>query len=182
MFYFRKYSEKRHGRSSSRTCPRFRYINILCFCLLFSLFQSPDLIPFQSRNMTDLGLPGGVNPLDFLHKLATQRGLPRPDFVQVGEQGLPHNKVFVWQCSFYQVVAQGSGRSKKEAKVAAARAVRDQLNFNELPPPPTFQSQMERKLKRRMNSNGSCGDFANGAESSAKVQKYDYSLHFQCYR
>ena len=69
--------------------------------------------------MTDLGLPGGVNPLDFLHKLATQRGLPRPDFAQVGEQGLPHNKVFVWQCSFYQVVAQGSGRSKKEAKVAA---------------------------------------------------------------
>ena len=131
--------------------------------------------------MTDLGLPGGVNPLDFLHKLATQRGLPRPDFAQVGEQGLPHNKVFVWQCSFYQVVAQGSGRSKKEAKVAAARAVRDQLNFNELPPPPTFQSQMERKLKRRLNSNG---EFAgNGAESSAaKAQKYDYSLHFQCYR
>ena len=129
--------------------------------------------------MAELGLPGGVNPLDFLHKLATQRGLPRPDFVQVGEQGLPHNKVFVWQCSFYQVVAQGSGRSKKEAKVAAARAVRDQLNFNELPPPPTFQSQMERKLKRRLNSNG---DFAGNGAESAKAQKYDYSLHFQCYR
>eukprot|EP00093_Oithona_nana_P010101 10101.XXX_52713_54495_1 [CDS] Oithona nana genome sequencing. len=128
--------------------------------------------------MAELGLPGGVNPLDFLHKLATQRGLPRPDFVQVGEQGLPHNKVFVWQCSFYQVVAQGSGRSKKEAKVAAARAVRDQLNFNELPPPPTFQSQMERKLKRRLNSNG---DFAGNGAESAKAQKYDYSLHFQCY-
>ena len=129
--------------------------------------------------MSELGLPGGVNPLDFLHKLATQRGLPRPDFVQVGEQGLPHNKIFVWQCSFYKVVAQGSGRSKKEAKVAAARAVRDQLDFDELPPPPTFQSQMERKLKRRQNTNG---DYANGAEGAAKAPKYDYSLHFQCYR
>ena len=32
-------------------------------------------------------LPGGVNPLDFLYKLATQRSLQPPEFKQVTEQG-----------------------------------------------------------------------------------------------
>jgi len=113
--------------------------------------------------------------LDFLHKLATQRGLPRPEFLQLGEQGLPHNKLFMWQCSFNSVVAQATGRSKKEAKVAAARAVRDQLNFEELPPAPTFQSQLEKK-KRKME-----GGENGGAMDSKKSRKYNYASHFQCY-
>lgn len=128
--------------------------------------------------MNEPGLPGGVNPLDFLYKLATQRGLTRPEFHQLGEQGLPHNKIFMWQCSFHNIVAQGSGRSKKEAKVAAARAVRDQLNFGELPPPPTFQSVMEKK-KRKFQSDSGGENADNGNE--AKSRKYDYSRHFQCY-
>jgi len=123
--------------------------------------------------MTEVGLPGGVNPLDFLHKLATQRGLARPEFLQLGEQGLPHNKLFMWQCSFNNVVAQATGRSKKEAKVAAARAVRDQLNFEELPPAPTHQSVVEKK-KRKLDGDGANGD-------GKKKQKYDYNAHFQCY-
>jgi len=123
--------------------------------------------------MTEAGLPGGVNPLDFLHKLATQRGLTRPEFLQLGEQGLPHNKLFMWQCSFNNVVAQATGRSKKEAKVAAARAVRDQLNFEELPPAPTHQSVIEKK-KRKIEGGDQNAD-------SKKSKKYDYNRHFQCY-
>jgi len=129
----------------------------------------------ETSKMTEVGLPGGVNPLDFLHKLATQRGLTRPEFLQLGEQGLPHNKLFMWQCSFNNVVAQATGRSKKEAKVAAARAVRDQLNFEELPPAPTHQSVIEKK-KRKIDG----GDGQNG-DSKGKKQKYDYARHFQCY-
>jgi len=125
--------------------------------------------------MAEPGLPGGVNPLDFLHKLATQRGLTRPEFLQLGEQGLPHNKLFMWQCSFHNVVAQATGRSKKEAKVAAARAVRDQLNFEELPPAPTHQSVMEKK-KRKFEADGT-----GGAPQKEKSRKYDYASHFQCY-
>jgi len=30
-----------------------------------------------------MGVPGGVNPLDFLHKLSMQRGLSAPVFKQV---------------------------------------------------------------------------------------------------
>jgi len=126
--------------------------------------------------MTEAGLPGGVNPLDFLHKLATQRGLTRPEFLQLGEQGLPHNKLFMWQCSFNNVVAQATGRSKKEAKVAAARAVRDQMNFEELPPAPTHQSVMEKK-KRKFEGEGG----APPNPDSKKSKKYDYARHFQAY-
>ncbi len=126
--------------------------------------------------MNDLGLPGGVNPLDFLHKLSTQRGLPRPEFEQIGEQGLPHNKVFLWQCSFNNLIAQGTGKSKKEAKVAAARAVRDQLNFEDLPPAPTFQSVMERKKRKHEFDQG-----MDEADPNGKMRKYDYGRHFQCY-
>lgn len=126
-----------------------------------------------------MGLPGGVNPLDFLHKLATQRGLQRPEFQQLGEQGLPHNKIFMWQCTFNNVVAQATGRSKKEAKVAAARAVRDQLNFEELPPPPSFQSMLEKKKRKYDGDGAGHGDGENG--DAKKFRRYDYSRHFQCY-
>jgi len=119
--------------------------------------------------MAEPGLPGGVNPLDFLHKLATQRGLTRPEFLQLGEQGLPHNKLFMWQCSFHNVVAQATGRSKKEAKVAAARAVRDQLNFEELPPAPTHQSVLEKK-KRKFETDGGDKDNGNGNGTEKKEE------------
>jgi hypothetical protein len=132
--------------------------------------------------MADFGLPGGVNPLDFLYKLATQRALARPEFSQVGEQGPPHSKVFVWHCSFNNVVAQGQGRSKKEAKVAAAKAVRDQLNFDALPPPPTYQSVMEKKRKKGDQSkDGGSSDNGDGNGDAKRAKKYDYSRHFQCY-
>ena len=93
--------------------------------------------------------------------------MSRPIFVQLSEQGPPHSKVFVWQCSFNGMISQGTGRSKKEAKVSAARSVRDQLNFDDLPPAPTFQAVMERKRKK-FESNG----HANG---DMKKRKYDYA-------
>ncbi len=156
------------------------------------------------ENLAHLGLPGGVNPLDFLHKLAMQRGLPRPQFQQLGEQGPPHMKVFVWLCNFNNISAQGSGRSKKEAKVAAARAVRDQINYEALPSAPTFQSQMlERKRKQeeelqdssvkkepdetkvKTEGNGesaTASSSENQQQPKKKAKKgYDYNRHFQCY-
>ena len=99
-------------------------------------------------------LPGGVNSLDFLYKLATQRGLKAPEFKQVTEQGPAHMKTFVWHCSFNSLVAQGTGRSKKEAKVAAAKAIRDALDYDSLPPPPSFQSSAERKRRKEDNNQG----------------------------
>lgn len=76
---------------------------------------------------------GAVNALDYLHKLSSTRKMPAPQFSQLSEQGPPHLKTFVWECKFHSIVARGQGKSKKEAKIAAARAVKDQLANVELP-------------------------------------------------
>ena len=59
-------------------------------------------------------------------------------------------KTFVWHCSFNKLVAQGSGRSKKEAKIAAAKAIRDNLDYASLPPP-TPGSLNPNPMKRKLD-------------------------------
>ena len=76
---------------------------------------------------------GAVNALDYLHKLSSTRKLAAPQLSQVVEQGPPHLKTFIWECRFHTVVARGQGKSKKEAKIAAARAVKEQLANVDLP-------------------------------------------------
>ena len=110
--------------------------------------QAAVKLEVQGAQKQKPNLPGGVNSLDFLYKLATQRGLKAPDFKQVTEQGPAHMKTFVWHCSFNNLVAQGTGRSKKEAKVAAAKAIRDALDYDKLPPPPNCHSSAERKRRK----------------------------------
>ena len=50
---------------------------------------------------------------------------------QLSEDGPPHDKVFRWSCEFQGYFALGSGKSKKEAKMNAAKSVQDQLNIGE---------------------------------------------------
>lgn len=114
--------------------------------------QAAVKMEVQTQPKQKLNLPGGVNSLDFLYKLATQRGLKAPEFKQVTEQGPAHMKTFVWHCSFNNLVAQGTGRSKKEAKVAAAKAIRDALDYDSLPPPPNFHASAERKRRKEDNN------------------------------
>merc|ERR1712020_731757 len=114
--------------------------------------QAAVKMEVQTQPKQKLNLPGGVNSLDFLYKLATQRGLKAPEFKQVTEQGPAHMKTFVWHCSFNNLVAQGTGRSKKEAKVAAAKAIRDALDYDKLPPPPNFHTSAERKRRKEDNN------------------------------
>ncbi len=64
-----------------------------------------------------------ANPSHFLFTVSSRRGLPAPVFEQVVEQGPPHMRTYVWQCQFHGYTAQGQGRTKKEAKAAAARAI-----------------------------------------------------------
>jgi hypothetical protein len=44
-------------------------------------------------------------------------------------------KTFVWACAFNGLESEGTGRSKKEAKAAAAKALKQQLDFDSLPQP-----------------------------------------------
>ncbi len=43
---------------------------------------------------------------------------------QLVEQGPSHMRTFVWECTFHNMTAQGQGRSKKDAKNAAAKAIK----------------------------------------------------------
>ncbi|XP_071745567.1 zinc finger RNA-binding protein-like [Lepeophtheirus salmonis] len=111
---------------------------------------------------------GAANPLDYLFKLSTQRKLPAPVFNQVVEDGPPHMKTFVWRCTFMQITAEGKGRSKKEAKTAAARAIKDSLNPDNLPPEAPSGNNRKRKTDKNNSSNAN-----NNSDSSALIQDHN---------
>jgi len=95
------------------------------------------------------GLPGGCNPADVLFKLAHGRGIKPPIFDQVAEQGPPHAKTFSWSCSFFEgnYTSIGHGRSKKEAKNAAAKNLITQLDLSKLPQKAGKQQHYDNKRK-----------------------------------
>jgi len=100
------------------------------------------------------GLPGGCNPADVLYKLAHARGIPAPVFVQVSEQGPPHDKTFTWSCSFLQgqYSSLGQGKSKKEARNASAKSLITQLDLSTLPEKPQRQAGPKNGGKRKLPS------------------------------
>jgi len=64
----------------------------------------------------------------------------------LAEQGPSHARLFLWEASFHGVTAQGQGRSKKEAKAAAAKAVKEMLDPSTLPAVPTYQEVLHKKM------------------------------------
>ena len=82
-------------------------------------------------------MPGGTNYCDVLFKLAHGRGIGLPVFDQTEEQGPPHCRTFTWSCKFFndKYSSEGHGRSKKEAKNAAAKNLITQLDLSQLPEP-----------------------------------------------
>jgi hypothetical protein len=69
-------------------------------------------------------------------------------------------KTFVWTCSFNGIEAEGMGRSKKEAKVAAAKALKQQIDLEALPP--------AEEKKRKMPAPG------GGAPFQKKKKMHDF--------
>ncbi|XP_043682674.1 interferon-inducible double-stranded RNA-dependent protein kinase activator A homolog isoform X7 [Vespula pensylvanica] len=65
-------------------------------------------------------------PVSVLQELLSRRGtIPKYELVQV--EGVIHEPTFRYRVTVADVVAMGTGRSKKEAKHAAAKAVLDKL-------------------------------------------------------
>jgi ribonuclease-3 len=63
-----------------------------------------------------------------LQELLQARGSPPPDYRVVTEQGPDHDKLFVVQIQVGdEPVAEGRGRSKKEAETAAAQSALEEL-------------------------------------------------------
>lgn len=107
------------------------------------------------------GLPGGCNPADVLFKLAHGRGIKPPVFEQVTEQGPPHAKTFTWSCSFFEgeYNSVGHGRSKKEARNAAAKSLITQLDLSKLPVKPNRPgNDFKRKMMPNVGESGETGE------------------------
>ncbi|PNF15476.1 Interferon-inducible double-stranded RNA-dependent protein kinase activator A [Cryptotermes secundus] len=68
----------------------------------------------------------GKTPVSVLQELLSRRGTtPKYELVQI--EGAIHEPTFRYRVTVADVVAMGTGRSKKEAKHAAAKAVLDKL-------------------------------------------------------
>ena len=77
----------------------YRYVTFQILPVLGELF-----IRYYTVSMSMMsGLPGGCNPADVLFKLAHGRGITAPVFLQVSEQGPPHDKTFNCSCTFLEV-------------------------------------------------------------------------------
>lgn len=104
-----------------------------------------------------LRLPDAINAAEFLVKLANQRGMTEPLFTEVSERGPPHMRTFVWHCTFNDLVSQGIGPSKKEAKLAAAKAIKDALDYENLPPIKPVKPVQGETFKRKNENTFSLG-------------------------
>ncbi|XP_046389570.1 interferon-inducible double-stranded RNA-dependent protein kinase activator A homolog [Ischnura elegans] len=86
-------------------------------------------------------------PVSVLQELLSRRGTtPKYELVQV--EGAIHEPTFRYRVTVADVVAMGTGRSKKEAKHAAAKAVLDRLitSHNHGPIPPGQSSLTDVKV------------------------------------
>ena len=89
--------------------------------------------------------------------------------LQISEAGPPHQRIYIWQGEFFGMTAQGQGRSKKEARIAAAKAIKSSIKEDELPAvSKTYQDAMSQKRKK-----------ADGTPESKAKKKYDYQKHMQ---
>ncbi|XP_077978656.1 interferon-inducible double-stranded RNA-dependent protein kinase activator A homolog [Glandiceps talaboti] len=92
--------------------------------------------PCQSQTVADGtaayndGIPG--NPVGQLQELVVARHWRRPDYILVSECGPPHSREFIIGCRVHSFQEQGTGRSKKIAKRAAAWAMLQKIK--DLPP------------------------------------------------
>lgn len=90
--------------------------------------QTPELPLEEAARLEMQSLPSKT-PVSVLQELLSRRGTtPKYELVQV--EGAIHEPTFRYRVTVADVVAMGTGRSKKEAKHAAAKAVLDKLIGN----------------------------------------------------
>lgn len=93
-----------------------------------------DALPIEEALKTELTETANTKtPISVLQELLSRRGItPQYDLIQV--EGAVHEPTFRYRVSYQDKDAMGTGKSKKEAKHAAAKALIDKLtgiSFNE---------------------------------------------------
>ncbi|XP_062546655.1 interferon-inducible double-stranded RNA-dependent protein kinase activator A homolog isoform X2 [Armigeres subalbatus] len=89
-----------------------------------------DAMPIEEALKTELtGTNNMKTPISVLQELLSRRGItPQYDLIQV--EGAVHEPTFRYRVSYQDKDAMGTGKSKKEAKHAAAKALIDKLAGN----------------------------------------------------
>ncbi|XP_055548279.1 interferon-inducible double-stranded RNA-dependent protein kinase activator A homolog isoform X2 [Wyeomyia smithii] len=95
-----------------------------------------DALPIEEALKTELtGTNNMKTPISLLQELLSRRGItPQYDLMQV--EGAVHEPTFRYRVSYQDKDAMGTGKSKKEAKHAAAKALIDKLTGISLSDPP----------------------------------------------
>uniref|UniRef100_A0A0A9Z8W2 Putative RISC-loading complex subunit BRAFLDRAFT_242885 n=2 Tax=Lygus hesperus TaxID=30085 RepID=A0A0A9Z8W2_LYGHE len=89
----------------------------------------PDSLPLEEAAKLELQSMPSKTPVSVLQELLSRRGsTPKYELVQV--EGAIHEPTFRYRVTVGEVLAMGTGRSKKEAKHAAAKAILDKLTGN----------------------------------------------------
>lgn len=92
-------------------------------------------LPIEEALKTELTTNNMKTPISVLQELLSRRGItPQYDLIQV--EGAVHEPTFRYRVSYQDKDAMGTGKSKKEAKHAAAKALIDKLtgsSFHEHP-------------------------------------------------
>ncbi|XP_043463759.1 interferon-inducible double-stranded RNA-dependent protein kinase activator A homolog isoform X3 [Leptopilina heterotoma] len=85
-----------------------------------------EALPLDEAARLEMKALPGKTPVSVLQELLSRRGTtPKYELVQI--EGAIHEPTFRYRVTVADVVAMGTGRSKKEAKHAAAKAVLDKL-------------------------------------------------------
>uniref|UniRef100_A0A182WGL6 DRBM domain-containing protein n=1 Tax=Anopheles minimus TaxID=112268 RepID=A0A182WGL6_9DIPT len=92
-------------------------------------------VPIEEALKTELTTNNMKTPISVLQELLSRRGItPQYDLIQV--EGAVHEPAFRYRVSYQDKDAMGTGKSKKEAKHAAAKALIEKLtgsSFNDYP-------------------------------------------------
>ncbi|KMQ92564.1 interferon-inducible double stranded rna-dependent protein kinase activator a [Lasius niger] len=85
-----------------------------------------EKLPLHEAARLEMKALPSKTPVSVLQELLSRRGtIPKYELVQI--EGAIHEPTFRYRVTVADVVAMGTGRSKKEAKHAAAKAVLDKL-------------------------------------------------------
>ncbi|XP_017105530.2 protein Loquacious isoform X2 [Drosophila bipectinata] len=128
------------------------------------LLPNDEALKFVSE--TDANGLAMKTPVSVLQELLSRRGItPGYELVQI--EGAIHEPTFRFRVSFKDkdtpFTAMGAGRSKKEAKHAAARALIDKLTGVQLPESPNSGAAGSSAAAAGLTSVGSGGDGSAGA-------------------
>uniref|UniRef100_A0A1B6CST5 DRBM domain-containing protein n=1 Tax=Clastoptera arizonana TaxID=38151 RepID=A0A1B6CST5_9HEMI len=91
--------------------------------------SAPSEIPLEEAAKLEMQSLPSKTPVSVLQELLSRRGMtPKYELVQV--EGAIHEPTFRYRVTVNDAVALGTGRSKKEAKHAAAKSILDKLICN----------------------------------------------------